>query len=233
MKARKLHARLNSALLYPTTLATLTILSLMSTTLFAQTEGDTSTTAPTTSSTSTSTATPTSSTSASTSSPAPAKTTNSREPLPGRAGLYALDFLLPGYGALRSGHPGRAATFFLARVGTAALAYEAYVTMVEYRSAERAARIAVLLRGPGLLFPDPYGNSFRTADEFQRLADRRAAIMSAAGTLHVFFTGLSLLLTHTFYEDAQDERAPVFSIGVAPAENGAGLMGRAGVGFRF
>ena len=131
---------------------------------------------------------------------------------PGRLGLYAGDIFLPGYGALRQGQWGRAATFFIARVASGWAAYDAYVQMVEYRSAERAARIAVTVNGPGLLFPDPYSNAYRSADEFQRLADRRAAIMSAAASMHVFLTGLSLLLTHAFYENERDARAPIFRL---------------------
>ncbi len=135
--------------------------------------------------------------------------------LPARPVLYALDLFLPGYGALRMGRPGMAAFFFASRVGSVALGYDAYVRMVEYRSAERAARVAAAVYGPGLRFPDPYsGGSFRSADEFQRLADRRAAILNAAGGAHLFLAGLSLVLTHSYYEDALDQSAPVFSIGL-------------------
>lgn len=153
---------------------------------------------------------------------------------PGRFGLYALDILVPGSGALRQRRPGWAATFALGRVATAWICYEAYVSMVEYRSAERAARYALAVYGPGLRFPDPYSNAFRTADEFQRLADRRAAIMSGAGTLHLFLTGLSLLMTHAFYEDTRDTNTPVFTIGMEATDGWNITAGDgAGMGLKF
>ncbi len=127
-----------------------------------------------------------------------------------RLSLYALDAAVPGYASFSFGDYLAGSLFVAGRVTTLVLGLRARKEHLEYRSVERAARVAEAVYGPGLRFADPYGGGFRSADELGRSADRRAALLSLSLTLHLALIVGSLIYTGIRAGEINSRGLPVF-----------------------
>lgn len=127
------------------------------------------------------------------------------EPPPPLSAFLALDFILPGYGAFYEAKYATGAGIALLRIGTAGLAVQFQRERSVYRAAARAARLADFYYAAPLRYRDPYGDGFRSADEFVRLSDRRAAYVRTSVSAHLLITALSLARTY-FLQDRLSER---------------------------
>lgn len=124
--------------------------------------------------------------------------------------MHGADAFLPGYGSFATGHPVSGSVIAAGRIGTAYLAYYFRQREIEYRSAENAARIAELYFGPGYRFRNPYGKGYYNASEYRRLAGRREFFWNLSLVVHAGLLITGQAMTSHYYEEMQEERAPVF-----------------------
>jgi hypothetical protein len=126
----------------------------------------------------------------------------------------AIDFLIPGYGAVMHRSYVPATLIFTGRILTAYAAIESWRLRESYGSAERAARIAGYYYGPGYRYYDPLSGGFKSPEEFGRIRDRYASYYGTALALHTLITGFSLFYTHELNEKIRVEQLPAFEIGL-------------------
>lgn len=143
-----------------------------------------------------------------------AETQGREQAPPPLAAFLALDFALPGYGAFYEEEYLSGLGIAIVRLGTAALAVQFQAERSVYRSAERAARLADVYYGGPLRYRDPYGEGYRSADEFARLADRRAAYVRLGVSAHLLTTVISLARTYFLHERLSATRETTLELGV-------------------
>ncbi len=144
----------------------------------------------------------------------PGKTRPTPPPGPVAMGaVFISDLIIPGSGALYHHHPWRASVFFITRSVSAAGAIEYYNRYVNYRSATRAARMADLYYGGGLVYMDPYEpNRYRSSISFAKEAGRYNSYRSAMITVHLIFTAISLYFTYDDFARMRAEKHSTYDL---------------------
>lgn len=142
---------------------------------------------------------------------------------PPLAVFLALDFALPGYGAFYESEylSGFAIASF--RLASIALALEFQRQRSVYRSAASAARLADVYYGGPLRYRDPYGDGYRSAEEFARFADRRAAYARLGASLHLLTTAISLTRTYFLHERLSESNGPALDLRLGPGASAQDL----------
>lgn len=129
-------------------------------------------------------------------------------PIMARETVIVADAVLPGFGAFYAGHYVPGIAIATGRIGTAYLSWYYDQRAREYRSAEKAARIAELYFGPGYRFKNPYGGGYYTASEYNRLSGKRKLYSNLGLLVHFGLAIGSGLLTASWIDEAMPP--PVF-----------------------
>lgn len=122
------------------------------------------------------------------------------------------EIFIPGYGAFMHDRPITGGLLIAGRLLSIYLYTQFSVEYLEYRSAEKSARLADFFLGPGLRYPDPYAGGFKNSSEFQREADRRISYQNSALVLQASLMAAGLYLSHRFRNEYRGSLYPVFEL---------------------
>ena len=145
-------------------------------------------------------------------SPLPAKPPSEKQKTTSVPGIILLDLFVPGAGAVYYKNYIAAPLIIVGRLLSAYAAYDFWRESARYRSAEKAARNADLYFGYGYRYKDPYSGAYHSADEFQRLADRRSLGLSLSASVFLAVTIISAVYTGKRALAEERKILPVFEI---------------------